>query len=646
MDKGYNGALWVAPKLVGLADYSNFNYFSDDTVFSSKYAYPSRSESVPYVSDVTGIVIPPGGIPYTDRVVYFRGWTSDSIEVPHLAAADLLYWEWSILQPWEQTEVAAHLDENCYQDYASNLVPRAVSYGMALVNYFFRAKFDVTAVGDQLTVTNKSTGRAKGSITVYADTADGTRTKVPEFEGMALNNGAAMAVDSTWTVSGFPGTEGITYTFVFDGTVENTGAITVEDRAIAGRVFTWTPPAELDRHVYDVGSNPMGLAVTSDGARVLVANYSDDTVSVLDARGTDVIATLTVGDGPYDIAIAGGYAFVSNERGSSISVINLADLTVAKTFTGLPAYPREIAATTDGRAVYCAHWSGGWQTLSKIDVSSMTIALLNADLDFQKMMTGIALHPSRPRGYALYYAYFWRKSVAVFDTDTDDKIADIPGPDLNRSGAVEAGGAYLYYVSRYLDQVSRLDTSTNTHLLPALQLEAGSNPMRVSAGSDGQVYISSYGVNKVQVLNGATGALGTAISDADLSNPVEAVASPDNAVLYVSSSGNNKVLRLPLQTQVQGTLNMAASFSVMGAESAAAPTSALTLSGVPYEADIRLDERYAPQEAYAEDGAHLLSGLPTGWHTLEIVAPGYLPWSQQVLLMEGENLLSPVLDVE
>lgn len=60
-DNGYNGALWVQDRrLEGLADYSNFNYFSDDTVFSG-YLYPSRGSSVPYVSDVTGIVIPRGG---------------------------------------------------------------------------------------------------------------------------------------------------------------------------------------------------------------------------------------------------------------------------------------------------------------------------------------------------------------------------------------------------------------------------------------------------------------------------------------------------------------------------------------------------------------------------------------------------------
>jgi len=235
-DQGYNGALGAPERLAGLADYSNFNYFSNDTVFSG-YAYPSRSGSVPYVSEVTALV-GTDGTAYPDRVVFFRGRTSDNIDVPHLAAADLLYQEWSRLLPGDQRRFAAHLDDYCYKDYASNLVPRAVSYGTALVNYFFRAKFEVVAIGNQLTVKNTGTRRAKGTVTVYAD--------VGGIQSSVFTDTIDLQPDAFWTLANPfspPVTPGLRYLLVFDGVTENVGAITVEDKAVGGKVFTWTQQA-------------------------------------------------------------------------------------------------------------------------------------------------------------------------------------------------------------------------------------------------------------------------------------------------------------------------------------------------------------------------------------------------------------------
>lgn len=629
---GDNPRLGVFERLVGLADYTNYNYFSGDTIFRN-YQHPSRDE-------VGLTLLPtPGRTGELDYLLYFNRTASDGVFVEHLAAAGIFF---SDLQELGYLDLSiAHLDDLCYQDYATNLVPRAVSYGTALVDYFFRARFDVTAEGNILTVTNRSPGKATGVVTVYAD-VNGMR--LPEYSyNVALEPNASFTSDDFSPTE----TEGFRYLAVFEGQMEDGGSVWSSDSAVAGRIFTWdaAPPADVGRQVYAVGNNPMGLAVTPDGSRVLVANYSDDAVSVLDARGTDVIATLAVGDGPYDIAIAGGYAFVSNEREGSISVVNLADLSVTTPFTHLPAYPREIAASPDGTSVYCAHWSASQRTLSKIDVPAMTLSLLNDNLDFRMMMTGIALHPTRPRGYALYYAYFWRKSVAAFDTNSDTKIVDVPGPDLNRSGAVESGGTYLYYVSGFLDQVSRLDTNSNAHA-PAIPLESGSNARRVSAGSDGRVYVTLYGRNKVLVLDGSSGSTRATIEDGELSGPAEAVASPDNTVLFVSSSLNNKVLRIPNPLVPAGESAPAPELALfaMAAESAAA-TSALLLEGLPYEADIRLDERYAPQEAFS-DGRHMLSGVLPGWHTMEIVAPGYYPLAQQVFLQEGDNRLVLQLTAE
>ena len=52
-----------------------------------------------------------------------------------------------------------------------------------------------------------------------------------------------------------------------------------------------------------VGTFPAGIAVTPDGTRVYVANFDDNTVSVIARPGNTVVATIPVGLAPYGVAI-------------------------------------------------------------------------------------------------------------------------------------------------------------------------------------------------------------------------------------------------------------------------------------------------------------------------------------------------------
>jgi YVTN family beta-propeller protein len=52
-----------------------------------------------------------------------------------------------------------------------------------------------------------------------------------------------------------------------------------------------------------VGIGPLGLAITSDGARVYVTNANTTTVSVVDVATKAVVGTITVGSSPEGIAV-------------------------------------------------------------------------------------------------------------------------------------------------------------------------------------------------------------------------------------------------------------------------------------------------------------------------------------------------------
>ncbi len=615
-DQGYNGALWSSPRLAGLAEYSNANYFGGDTVFSSKYYYPNRSETVAYESEVTGIANPPDGEPYTDRVIYFRGWTTDNIEVPHLAAADLLYKEWSQLSPAQQGWVPAHLDDYCYQDYALNLVPRAVSHGTALVDYFFRAKFAVTAEGSQLTVTNQSAGRAQGTVQVYADDAAGNRTLVFPT-GSAVMNIDLQPDASVTSANAFspPETTDLRYTMVFDGTIENTGAITVQDHAVGGTVFTWTP--QTLPPIVAVGDNPRGMALTPGGLKLYVANYSSGTVSVIDTTRGVVTATIPVGAGPVDVAVSpdGTSAYVSCETGKSVSVIDTAADMVVWTVTGLPAWPEDVAVTADSRYVYVAHWNNVYH-LTRINVeNSYAASFLTSP---SRACQGITMHSEKPEAYLSYYSFFWRKAVGVLNLADDSLAAALPGPDLNWGVAVDTSGEYLYVASPRTNAVSAFTTADRTQ---RASVAVGSNPRGVAAGPDGRIYVANLGSDDVSVIDPGTNNVVATIAAGD--GAYDAAVSPDGRYLFVSNAFADTVSIISLtgSSTIESPEIASPMLSVAADGVDEEPLATVVLADFPADGRVYVDGEFPRQEEYTDLG--LMISFPPGDRTLLLACPGY-----------------------
>jgi hypothetical protein len=79
------------------------------------------------------------------------------------------------------------MDDRVFQDHATRLLPRAVGYSTALLDYFFRGRLearvtltaDSTSVGATLQLTNRTPGEAMdGTFTVYAEDRDGRRLPI------------------------------------------------------------------------------------------------------------------------------------------------------------------------------------------------------------------------------------------------------------------------------------------------------------------------------------------------------------------------------------------------------------------------------------------------------------------------------------
>jgi YVTN family beta-propeller protein len=71
-----------------------------------------------------------------------------------------------------------------------------------------------------------------------------------------------------------------------------------------------------------VGAGPNGLAVSPDGKRVYVTNFSDDTVSVIGTVSNTVTSTIAVGNSPRGVAVSsdGDRIFVANSADGTLFI--------------------------------------------------------------------------------------------------------------------------------------------------------------------------------------------------------------------------------------------------------------------------------------------------------------------------------------
>jgi hypothetical protein len=232
-----------------------------------------------------------------------------------VASTGLHWQEWLARNPGDRFTVS-HLDETTFAYYAVNLVPRAISYGVALVDYFFRGRLEVEVEGDRLTVTNRS-GEVpgshppvppnlalRGSVTVYADAPDGTRAAVEGFGDLFVD--LPPGGSATWSGFAPPSSPDGRYLLVFEGEIEPAPGSGAMDAAVAGRSFPWEPPPPSACDVCPSGcpfaSIQAAIDATASGSLLVVCPGTYD--ENLDFHGKAL--HLRSAQGPWETVVHGG----------------------------------------------------------------------------------------------------------------------------------------------------------------------------------------------------------------------------------------------------------------------------------------------------------------------------------------------------
>lgn len=161
---------------------------------------------------------------------------------------------------------------------------------------------------------------------------------------------------------------------------QDSGSVTVVDRD------RLTVEAEID-----VGVEPRAVAVTRDGARVLVADGSLDRVVVIDAAMRAMVASDLRCHGPRGIAAstAGEMVVVTCEDDDTVLLVDGATLAVLATVEVADG-PRAVAIGADGRFAWVTHFR------NRAREARITVV----DLRARRVLSEIAIPPDPTHGYA------------------------------------------------------------------------------------------------------------------------------------------------------------------------------------------------------------------------------------------------------
>lgn len=206
------------------------------------------------------------------------------------------------------------------------------------------------------------------------------------------------------------------------------------------------PAANAPRREAEI---PTGLALSPDGARLWVCGNLSNRLFELDASSGEVLRAIDVGVAPFDVVLAGGRAFVSNQGGrrpgdgdlvgpagrgtvvrvdpvrhiaseGSVSIVDLATGSVVReVLVGLHA--SDLAVSPDGRFVVCAN--AGSDTVSVLDAATGDVV----DSIWTRGRPGDLLTASpnalcfSPGGERLFVGNGTMNAVAIVDFEPEER---------------------------------------------------------------------------------------------------------------------------------------------------------------------------------------------------------------------------------
>lgn len=274
-----------------------------------------------------------------------------------------------------------------------------------------------------------------------------------------------------------------------------------------------------------VGNNPFGVAVSPDGTRVYVTNYSpaSNSVSVINTASNTVTGTIAVGSQPMGVAVSpdGTRVYVANQISNTVSVINTATNAVVATIP-VSLQPQGITVSPDGTRVYVANVNSN--NISVINTATNAV-LSTIAVGVQPITVAISADGSR-----LYVPNYGTNNVSVINTATNAVIATVTAGTNPNGAATSPDGSKVYITNQAplstSSTVSIISTASNT---VTATVPVGATPQGVSFTSDGtKAYVANAGSNNVSVINVATNTVTATVSVGNVPRSLGNFITPSN----------------------------------------------------------------------------------------------------------------------
>jgi YVTN family beta-propeller protein len=228
-----------------------------------------------------------------------------------------------------------------------------------------------------------------------------------------------------------------------------------------------------------------------DGNMVLITNWADDTVSLVDIEQEKELATIKVGAKPYDIKIdaAGRFAYVTNSAASDISVIDIqAMLESHRIPTGTS--PRDILLSKDGKWLVTANSGDG--TISKIDIASRKELF---KVKVGAIPYGVAFSDDEKTALITNWG---ENTLSVVDLTSQKEIKKIPIGSLPYTVVVPAGQKFANVSSFGSHSILRINLNT----FKVDTMPVGRSPWGLATSDNGKILAAAnFSSNEISILD-------------------------------------------------------------------------------------------------------------------------------------------------
>ncbi len=279
-----------------------------------------------------------------------------------------------------------------------------------------------------------------------------------------------------------------------------------------------------------IGSGPLDIATSPDGATVWVANGASATVSILDAATGAVRHTISLQRG-YNLTTSivfspdGSRAYVGDISAMVVHVIDTATRTEVATLRGIHE-AQDLAVSPDGRLLYAALWWGGVEVRDAVTGQRLGLIPVGG---------GVAQLELSPDGRWLFATNLGRGVpeplfVAVADTTTRAEVARIepPGETLQAAMTLSPDGRTLY-IGCADGTIQVVDTATNT---VRSTFSGVVSPRGLLVVGD-HLYVTSYATDSVGVFDLSSQSLRWSVPVGD--TPVALAANATGTSLFVTN---------------------------------------------------------------------------------------------------------------